>query len=87
VNSADYILFGPIFEKRVAGELLHEGIGLERLGEACRCAEEIPVLALGGVTPANAGACIAAGAAGVAGIRMFDGRSDPPGSLQTRLGD
>lgn len=70
-NRADYILFGPVFEKHVAGELVSEGIGLDRLREACELAQNIPVLALGGVTWASAGLCIAAGAAGFAGIRAF----------------
>ena len=43
--------------------------GLEALHEACQ--EKIPVLALGGVTLENAEACIQAGAAGIAAIRLF----------------
>ena len=68
---ADVILFGPVFEKRVAGELISEGLGLDRLREACAAAEGLPVFALGGVDASNAPACMDAGAAGVAGIRMF----------------
>jgi thiamine-phosphate pyrophosphorylase len=65
------ILFGPVFGKTVEGEQVVEGVGLERLAEACRQAGSVPVLALGGVTEANAANCIVAGAAGIAGIRMF----------------
>jgi thiamine-phosphate pyrophosphorylase len=46
-------------------------LGLEVLAAACRAAEAMPVFALGGVDAANAVDCEAAGAAGVAGIRMF----------------
>jgi thiamine-phosphate pyrophosphorylase len=67
----DLILFGPVFEKRVAGEVVVAGVGLEALREACVIAGKTPVLALGGVTAENAEACIEAGAAGVAGIRLF----------------
>ena len=68
---ADLILFGPVFEKRVAGELILAGTGLEALGRACGIANHTPVLALGGVTDSNAAQCVEAGAAGVAGIRLF----------------
>jgi thiamine-phosphate pyrophosphorylase len=70
-NAADFILFGPVFEKRVDGELVTEGIGLEALALACAIAQQVPVLALGGITEENSGACLAAGAAGIAGIRTF----------------
>jgi thiamine-phosphate pyrophosphorylase len=67
----DLILFGPVFEKRVGSELVGEGVGLEALRNACAVASGVPVLALGGVTAANTPPCLDAGAAGVAGIRLF----------------
>jgi thiamine-phosphate pyrophosphorylase len=77
--AASLILFGPVFEKVVsihqstgAGEaLVAEGIGLNLLHLACATAAPTPVLALGGITPENASATLAAGAAGIAAIRMF----------------
>jgi thiamine-phosphate pyrophosphorylase len=70
-NQADAILFAPVFEKSLRGGEHLEGQGLELLGDACRAAAPVPVFALGGVTQENAAACVAAGAAGVAGIRLF----------------
>ena len=70
-GGADLILFGPVFEKRVGGEVVVEGKGLRLLREACLLAEPAPVLALGGVTPAHLDACLEAGAAGFASIRAF----------------
>jgi thiamine-phosphate pyrophosphorylase len=67
----DLILFGPVFEKRAAGEVVVAGVGLEALREACKIASTTPVLALGGVTEGNAALCVQAGAAGIAGIRLF----------------
>jgi len=70
-NGVDFILFGPVFEKRVEAEMVGEGVGLQRLQDACGTADGVPVLALGGVTWPRAELCIEAGAAGVAGIRLF----------------
>ena len=68
---ADLILLGPVFEKRIRGVIISTGLGVSELSTACSVAGSIPVLALGGVTEGNAPACLAAGAAGVAGIRLF----------------
>jgi thiamine-phosphate pyrophosphorylase len=70
-NGADFILFGTVFEKRIDGLCVANGSGLDRLREACELARSLPVLALGGVMPENEPQCLAAGAAGVAGIRIF----------------
>jgi len=77
-QGADFAVFAPVFEKSGA-----PGAGLQALREACHraafpapntedCrAPSMPVLALGGVTVENARACLDAGAAGIAGIRLF----------------
>jgi thiamine-phosphate pyrophosphorylase len=67
-QAATFAVFAPIFEKVQTGA---PGIGLEALRSACAGAIPFPVLALGGITLANARSCIAVGAAGVAGIRLF----------------
>ncbi len=69
---ADVGLFGPIFGKTVDGVEVVAPAGLEALRAACVAAgKDLPLFALGGVTDENAAACLAAGASGVAGIRMF----------------
>lgn len=70
-SRADIILFAPVFEKSLPGGEILQGMGLGRLHTACIAASPVPVYALGGVTLENASACIEAGAAGIAGIRIF----------------
>ena len=66
-EGADFAAFGPIFEKRTVPS--QHPVGLDGLRQVSR--EKIPLLALGGITLENAGDCIRAGAAGIAGIRIF----------------
>lgn len=67
VDQADFVVYGPVFQKKtVSGS---SAVGLEGLHQASQ--EKIPVLALGGITIENAGVCLQAGAAGIAGIRLF----------------
>jgi len=64
-GTTSFVVFAPVFEK---GRITNDD-GVATLKEACR--QKIPVIALGGVTLENAKACLDAGAAGVAGIRLF----------------
>jgi thiamine-phosphate pyrophosphorylase len=71
-EEVDLMLFSPVFEK-VSGDEFFAPRGLEGLRAACVAARGIAVLALGGVTAGNATDCVAAGAVGIAGIRLFAG--------------
>ena len=66
-DGADFVLFGPVLKKQGAAQI--GPTSLENLRRTCK--ENIPVLALGGVTVESAQSCLDAGAAGIAGIRLF----------------
>jgi thiamine-phosphate pyrophosphorylase len=70
-KQVDAILFSPIFEKSLPDAVALPGQGLDQLRAACAAASPTPVYALGGITLRNAPSCLAAGAVGIAGIRLF----------------
>lgn len=70
-RGADFIILAPIFAP-LSKKKARPALGTEAI-TARRQVSAIPILALGGITPANARLCIEAGAAGIAGISCFSG--------------
>lgn len=68
-DGAAYIFFGPVFATPSKAPF-GAPQGLQRLAEVCS-AVNIPVLGIGGITRENAFDCFAAGASGIAAIRLF----------------
>ena len=71
---ADYLIFGPVYATPSKAQY-GPPQGIERLTEVCH-AVSLPVLAIGGITVENARACLEAGAAGIAAIRLFEEASN-----------
>ena len=69
----DYLLVGPVFA--TPSKPGAEPLGVDRFRSIC-ARSSVPVIALGGVSRLNAAECIAAGARGVAGIRLFQAAAD-----------
>jgi thiamine-phosphate pyrophosphorylase len=67
-EGADFVVLGPVF--LTGSKLDATPVGLDALTAASRLVS-IPVLALGGISARTASLCTQAGAAGVAGITMF----------------
>jgi thiamine-phosphate pyrophosphorylase len=71
-GGADFVVFGPVFEtesKRGFGAPQ----GLDKLRQVADELRGFQVLAIGGISLENAGACFDAGASGVAAISLFGG--------------
>lgn len=81
-GGADYIYFSPIYRTPSKANY-GPPQGVERLARICS-AVDIPVLAIGGITPENAPDCLRAGAAGIAAIRLFQ---EPAGELSKMVGE
>ncbi|QUL56787.1 thiamine phosphate synthase [Paenibacillus tritici] len=73
-QGADFCLYGHVFP--TACKPGQQERGLEQLAEAVRWSR-IPLIALGGITPDNAGAVLAKGAAGIAVMSGICGAPDP----------
>jgi thiamine-phosphate pyrophosphorylase len=67
---ANFILLAPVFKPLSKAEQ-RPALGTEAIGAIAR-RSPTPVLALGGITHANARLCVDAGAAGIAGITCFE---------------
>jgi thiamine-phosphate pyrophosphorylase len=74
-DGADFVAIGPVFAASASGAV-GTTMGLERFSELARACR-VPAIAVGGVTPQNAGALMTAGAAGVAVISALFGADDP----------
>lgn len=70
-GGANFVVFGPVFETE---SKLAFGApqGLSRLEEVTSELRGFPVVAIGGITLENTGACFKAGASGVAAIRLLN---------------
>jgi thiamine-phosphate diphosphorylase len=75
-EGADYIGCGAVFGTATKAEAGGERIGTQRLGEVAR-AVNIPVVAIGGITPANVARVAATGAAGAAVVSAVMTAADP----------
>jgi thiamine-phosphate pyrophosphorylase len=68
-GGCDYLLFGTVFPS-ASKPANHPIAGVEALKIACQRVQ-LPVIAIGGITPARAASILEAGAAGAAGISVF----------------
>jgi len=79
-GGADFAVFGPVFETPSKAQF-GEPQGIDKLREISSSAGKFPVFAIGGVSLDNVDECFAAGAMGVAAIRLFE----EPATLAHRI--
>ena len=72
VEGADYVLLGHVFPTS-SKESMGSALGVEFLRRACR-KSSVPILALGGITEERISVVLKAGAAGAAGISLFQNK-------------
>ena len=77
-EGADYLVIGPVYASATHPD--RPPLGLERLREIV--ALNLPVIAIGGITPERARAVRAAGAYGIAAIRALWDAADPAAAVR-----
>ena len=82
-QGADYVVLGPVYETP-SKQAFGPPLGLERVEEVCRRVR-IPVIGIGGVTPARARDVRRAGAFGVAVITAILGATDVESAAREML--
>lgn len=78
-GGADFVTFGPVYYTPSKAKY-GEPVGTAALKEACAQAGDLPVLALGGITPDRVEDVLAAGARGVGVVSSIFGAEDPKGA-------
>lgn len=74
-DGADYVFFSPIFAS--PSKPGHVGVGLDELKTFSERVNDVPVYAVGGVTPERVRLCLEAGAYGVAVLSGILQQDDP----------
>jgi thiamine-phosphate pyrophosphorylase len=78
-GGADYLGFGPVYQTRTKAHP-DPTVGLGLLARAVRAAFPVPVVAIGGITPARAAAVAATGAHAACAIAAVNRDTDPAGA-------
>jgi thiamine-phosphate pyrophosphorylase len=74
-GAPDYAAFGPVFATTTKANP-DPVVGVEGLAAAVRVAGDVPVVAIGGITPRECNAVFEAGAAAICAIRSVNGAAD-----------
>jgi thiamine-phosphate pyrophosphorylase len=81
---ADRATYSPVFAT-ASKPGYGPALGVDGLAAGCRAAPDLAVLALGGIGPANARACVGAGASGVAVMGGVMAAADPAAAVRALL--